>query len=604
MKIEYLDGARLRRTLLAGCTFVQSRRAELNRINVYPVPDGDTGTNLALTAAAIADALRSSRDAALGTVARQVADAAILGARGNCGMILSHYLLGFADAVAGTERIDAVQFAAALAHAAEHVYRSLDRPVEGTILTIMREISEEAHTAATRDFADLLEMLLVRARAACERTPELLPALRAAGVVDAGAKGFVHLMEGMLAYVHGDPFVALAEVPVFEDVGAAAGTVEFSPQHERFRFCTEALVRGTALPDEASARAWLRGRGDSLIVIRGQDLLKVHIHTDDPEEIFAWLRTHGRLATHKAEDMAAQHATIERAATSHVQLARRAISLVTDSGCDLPLDIVRAHGIRVVPLMLVFEHEALQDGIDIDAAGFVERLRAGERATTSQPAPRAFLEAFRAAAEEGETVLAVILGAGLSGTYQSAEAAARLLEGTRIRLVDSAAASLAQGLLVLRAAELAELGQGAEAIAGELARIRQQSGICFTVETFDNLLASGRVGRGQVMIAGLLDIKPILAIGTDAKVQPLAKVRGSRNVLPRMLDLLAERIPPTARKLRFGVVHVGAPELLEPISAALTARFGAHEIITAPASPVLATHLGPGAWGIAWQLED
>ena len=604
MKIEYLDGARLRRALIAGCTFVQHRRAELNRINVFPVPDGDTGTNLALTAAAIADGLRSSRGSALGPIARTAADAAILGARGNCGMILSHFLLGFADAVTNTVRIGAVQFAEALHRATEHVYRSLERPVEGTILTIMREISDEARNAVTHDFADLLEMLLVRARSACERTPDLLPALRAAGVVDAGAKGFVHLMEGMVAYVHGDPFVALEDVPVFEAVGAAAGSVEFSRENERHRFCTEALVRGTGLPEEHAARDWLRERGDSLIVIRGQDLLKVHIHTDDPEAIFTWLRGHGQLVTHKAEDMAAQHATIERAASSHVQLARRAISLVTDSACDLPIEIIRAHGIRVVPLMLVFDHEVLQDGVDIDAETFAARLRAGERATTSQPPPRAFLDAFRGATEDGETVLGVILGASLSGTYQSAEAAVRLLDGAPVKLIDSAAASLTEGLLVLRAAELSELGRSADDIAAELHRIRRQSGICFTVDVFDNLLASGRVGRGQVMIAGLLDIKPILSLTPDGKVLPLAKVRGSRNVLPRMIDLIAERIPGAARAVRFGVVHVGAPELVEPILAALHERFGARETITAPASPVLATHLGPGAWGIAWQLED
>ena len=604
MKIEYLDGARLRRALIAGCTFVQHRRAELNRINVFPVPDGDTGTNLALTAAAIADGLRGTRGTELGPIAREAADAAILGARGNCGMILSHFLLGFADAVRGTMRIGAVQFAEALHGAVGHVYRSLERPVEGTILTAMREVAEEARNAATRDFAELIEMLLVRARQACERTPELLPALRAAGVVDAGAKGFVHLMEGMVAYVHGDPFVALEEVPVFDAVAAAAGSAAFSAENERYRFCTEALVRGSALPDEAAARSWLRARGDSLIVIRGQDLLKLHIHTDEPEAIFTWLRGHGQLVTHKAEDMAAQHATLERAAGSHIQLARRAISLVTDSACDLPIEILRAHGIRVVPLMLVFEDEVLQDGIDIDAPTFAARLRAGERATTSQPAPRAFLDAFRGAAEDGETVLGVILGSALSGTFQSAEAAARLLDGVPVRLIDSAAASLTQGLLLLRAAELAELGRSVDSIAAELHRIRRQSGIFFTVDVFDNLLASGRVGRGQVMIAGWLDIKPILGLDVGGAVLPFAKVRGNRNVLPRMLDLLGERIPPGARQLRFGVVHVGAPELVGPVVAALEERFGERDVVTGPASPVLATHLGPGAWGIAWQLED
>jgi DegV family protein with EDD domain len=178
------------------------------------------------------------------------------------------------------------------------------------------------------------------------------------------------------------------------------------------------------------------------------------------------------------------------------------------------------------------------------------------------------------------------------------------MDGTRVVLVDSLGASLTLGLLVLRAAELAELGREVHALADELRRIRDQSGILFTVDVFDNLLASGRVGRGQVMIAGLLDIRPILALGPAGTVQPIAKVRGRANVAARMLATLRERIPADARDLRFGVVHVGCEEKAESFAADLRRSFGEREIIIAPASPVLATHLGPGAWGVAYQLED
>jgi uncharacterized protein len=604
MRIEYLDGPRLRRALVAGCEFVQHRRAELNRINVFPVPDGDTGTNLALTASAIADHLRQRREQRLDIVASAAAEAAIMGARGNCGMILSHFLLGFADASRGHQRMAAPAFAAALTTSAEHVYRSLERPVEGTIITIMREVAEEATRARTQDFVDLLELLLVRARDACERTPELLPALRQAGVVDAGALGFVHLLEGVGAYVNGDPFTLLERTPVFGDVEPAVARVEYPAASEVYRFCTEALIRGESLPDADVARSALRERGDSLIVIRGAGVLKVHIHTDDPDGVFAYLRTLGSLVTHKAEDMAAQHAAVERAAAGHVQLARRPVSIVADSSCDLPDEIVRAHGIHIVPLLVVFEGEALRDRIDIDATTFVERLRGGERATTSQPPPLAFLEAYRMAAGDGETVLAVILSSALSGTYASADAAAKRFEDAPIVLVDSLGASMTLGLLVLRATELAELGWKTDAIAADLSRVRAQSGILFTVEVFDNLLASGRVGRGQVMIAGLLDIRPILALGPDGRVHPAGKVRGRQHVAARMLAELKARIPSDAQRLRFGVVHVGAEDRASEFAVLLRREFGDREIITAAASPVLATHLGPGAWGVAYQLED
>ena len=602
MHIEYVDGARLRRALIAGCDFVQQQRAELNRINVYPVPDGDTGTNLALTANAIADHLRKIDSEDLTVVAREAAHAAILGARGNCGMILSHFLLGFADSVAGSSRVNARGFATALQHAVEHVYRSLERPVEGTIITVMREIAEEAETAATQDFMDLLEILLVRGKLAVDRTPDLLPALRSAGVVDAGAKGFVHIVEGVCAYMNGDPLMpgpSVVYVAADEETGAAA--VEYPTASEKYRYCTEALVRGAALPPAEEVRAWLRDMGDSLIVIRSGDMLKLHVHTDRPEDVFAYLRTAGSLVTHKAEDMAVQHATV---AAGHVQLARRPISIVTDSACDLPEEIVRAHGIHVVPLQIVFDGSVLRDRVDISAEQFVARLREGEHPTTSQPTPGAFVESFRAAAIDGELVLAVTLGSTLSGTFASANAAAQMVTDAPIRIVDSLGASLTQGLLVLLACELAELGRSGDEIAAEIARVRAQSGIFFTVDVFDNLLRSGRVGRGRVMIAGLLDIKPIMGLDADGRVAPFAKVRGTANVRPRMLDIIAERVPKTAKRIRFGVIHVGCRERADSVAAGLRTAYPGSEIIISPATPVIATHLGPGAWGVAYQVED
>ncbi|MGI9179056.1 MAG: DAK2 domain-containing protein [Longimicrobiaceae bacterium] len=603
MATVYLEGSELRSALITACDYVQHRRAELNRINVFPVPDGDTGTNLALTARSIAERLRTHTDPSIGAVAQVAAEASILGARGNCGMILSHYLLGFADAVGSRVRLTVEEFTQVLRAAADHVYRSLERPIEGTMLTIMRETAEEAESSPASDFCELFRRLLERARDALMRTPDLLPALRAAGVVDAGAKGFVHLLEGMLASVSGDPIVALEEAPSFESEPSAIAQVEFDVT-EQHRFCTEALVRGPKLPTSDTVRAVLREQGDSLVVIRSGEILKVHIHTDEPEEVFSYLRTLGALVTHKAEDMQVQHEAVGRAAESHIQLARRPVVIVADSALDLPEEVVQAHGIVVVPLALVTGDQVLRDRIDIDAEAFAERLRSGEHPTTSQPTPGAFLEAYSRAAVDGETVVAVLLSGALSGTFASAEAAAKRFEEVPVHLVDSRGASLLQGLLALKAAELGELGCAPEEIASELARVRDRSGILFTVDSFDRLLASGRVGRGRAFIGTLLDIKPILEIDSGGRVVPAARVRGRKNLLPRVMELLEERISSRAGRVRFGVVHAACAEVLEEVSAALRERYGNPEILTAPVTPVLATHLGPGAWGVAYLVED
>ncbi|HEX2080183.1 MAG TPA: DegV family protein [Longimicrobium sp.] len=607
MNPTHLDGTGLRGALITASEYVQRHRADLNRINVFPVPDGDTGTNLALTVSSIADHLRRNTDTGVGMVARAAADAGIMGARGNCGMILSHFLLGFADAVGERARLGVAEFGQALRTATEHVYRALEKPVEGTMITVMRAVADEAERLQHSDFVVLFERLLVKAREALANTPELLPALKARGVVDAGAKGFVHILEGIAGYLSGDPLVALDETPDYTPDPAffAAAQAEYVAE-EQYRFCTEALVRGSALPEQEVVRAWLRERGDSLVVIRSGDMLKVHVHTDEPEEVFTYLRGFGRLASHKAEDMQAQHAVAERAAAGHMTLARRPVSVVTDTACDLPEEVVRAHGMHLVPLNLIFEDRVLRDRIDITAEEFLEQLKQGAHPSTSQPAPAAFLEAYRRAAEEGESVVAVVLSSGLSGTFASAQAAAkqRGKDDVPVHLFDSRGGSVLQGLLALKASELGELGWEPPRILAELERIRRQSGIFVVLDTFERALASGRVGRGQAWLGSLLDIKPILDLDLTGKLVPIDKVRGRRNMVPRMLATLEKKVPKGAKKVRFGIMHVAAPEVLEPLTEEIRRRYGNVDVMTAPGTPVFGTHTGEGAFGIGYMVED
>lgn len=608
MDTTYLDGTGLRGALIMSAEYVNRHRAELNRINVFPVPDGDTGTNLALTIGSIADQLRRNTDSSLSAVARAAANAGIMGARGNCGMILSHFLLGLADAIGDRARLSVTDFGQVLRNATEHVYRALEKPVEGTMITIMRAIADEAERLQHSDFVVLFERLLVKAREALANTPELLPVLKTRGVVDAGAKGFVHILEGIAGYLSGDPLVALEATPEYDAEPAvfAAAEADYGAE-EQYRFCTEALVRGDELPGQDVVRAWLRERGDSLVVIRSGDMLKVHVHTDEPEEVFTYLRGFGRLASHKAEDMQAQHAVAERAAAGHMTLARRPVSVVTDTACDLPDEIVRAHGMHLVPLNLIFEDQVLRDRLDISAEEFVEQLRKGAHPSTSQPAPAAFLEGFRRASEEGENVIAVLLASALSGTYASAQAAVkhRGADEVPIHLFDSKGGSLLQGLLALKASELGELGWEPARILAELERVRRQSGFFIVLDTFERALASGRVGRGKAWLGSLLDIKPVLDIDQTGKLLPIDRVRGRKNALPKMLEILERKVPRGAKKLRFGIMHVAAAEMLDPVSDEIRKRYGNDvDIITAGGTPIIGTHAGEGAWGIAYLVED
>ena len=610
MQIAYLDGDRLRRSLRAACQHAQTVRLELNRINVFPVPDGDTGTNLALTARAIADQMAKPELAALGVgdVAMQAAEASVLGARGNCGMMLSHFLLGFAERLQGLARVDTAGFAQALSAGVDHLQGAIEEPREGTMLTVMRDTASAAAEDRDPDFEPLLGRILAAARVSLARTPELLPVLRKAGVVDAGAKGFVSLLEGVSRLIHGD---ALVDDPTevsgdgLDDGDQLAAAVADFDAAETYQYCTEALVRGSDLPESPEVRAKLHDLGDSMIVIRTGNVLKLHIHTDEPETVFDYLRTLGTLATHKAEDMRAQHATVERAASRHVTLARRPVTVLTDSAADLPTEVLGAHGIHVVPLSLQIGGETYRDGIDLTSEDFADRLAGdGPLPTTSQPSPGDFLDAYRQAAEEGEELVVVALGSALSGTFGSAQAAAERTDDLPVHVFDSRAASSLQGLLALKAAELAERAHTPSEIVDQLQRIRDRSGVLFTVDQFDRLLASGRVSKSGAWLAGLLGVKPILGVTLDGSVEPVGKAFGRDRLIKAALDVVERQLPADAGKLRFALAHVGAEDRLDAVEAALRKRFDPAEVLRSTATPVVATHVGLGAWCVAWMVDD
>ena len=606
MSISYLDGPRFKRAVLAACHYGQRVKGELNRINVFPVPDGDTGTNLALTLRSIAERLSGVGDRRIDRVAAAVAEGAVLGARGNCGMMLSHFLLGLSRDLDGTGRVGTERFGGAFWAGAEALENALDDPVEGTIVTVIRDSADEARKAGTPDFAALMRTVQERARVSLARTPELLPVLDEAGVVDAGAKGFVSLLEGVVRLIEGRETAGPApavEQGVDPDEPSPVALVDF-PHREggQYRYCTEGLVEGPDLPSEEVVREILREGAEELIVIRTGQILKVHLHTDEPEKAFDYFRGLGTLVAHKAEDMHAQHDSVRR---SHGAV-RRPVGIVTDSASDLPEAVVRAHGIEVVPLQLVEGERSFRDRFDVTAEEFHRRMAAaGPLPTTSQPTPGSFVEAFEAAATESESLVAVVLGSRLSGTFKSAEAAAGLVQDAAVRVVDSGGASLLTGLLALRAAELAESGLDADAIVEEVTRIRRRSNILFTVRTLERLIASGRVSRFAGWLGGFLDLKPVLGLEVDGSVKAYGKARGDLKVRRLILDMVEREIGPAPTQVRFGLVHVGAPELLAPVEEELRRRFGQDvEMMTAPATPVLATHLGIGAWGVAYTVED
>lgn len=596
VKIRYLDGPRLRRSLVAAADWVEAGREDLNRINVFPVPDGDTGTNFTLTLRAVADSVRASDESDLPSVNSLMARACVLGAHGNSGMLLSQFLIGFRDELGDRRVAEVPDVARAMRHGFERLYSSLDQPIEGTILTVCREVAEAAEEAArsTADLWDLLTSVLERSRIALEHTPDLLASLREAGVVDAGGKGFVRLLEGIMRLVDGEPTQS-SEAPPSRNPDAAA--LAHVAADRDYQYCTEVLVRGDTLPPTTSIREHLRELGGSIVVLKTDDLLKVHVHTDTPEELFAMAAGWGMVEATKADDMRKQHAAL------HV--AEQTLAVVVDSSCDLSEDLIARHRIVMVPMQIIEGSTRYRDRIDIGGADIYERMhREKVSFSTSQPTPAAFREAFIDASAQAERALCLCVSGKLSGTCNSARSVAEDPAFERVTVFDSRTVSMGLGMLAIRARELAEDGMDLDGILTELTRIRRQSGLFVTFDTFDHIVRSGRLGRAKGWLGSILDLKPIMAIDSEGAVAPVDRVRGRDAVQPRILELLDAVLTPRPRRLRMAVMHAHAPDVADQVARACQERFDPYELHIGHVAAVIGVHTGPGAWAVIYQNED
>jgi uncharacterized protein len=593
-RIAYLDGRRLRRVILAGVRNVSREREELDRINVFPVPDGDTGTNLVLTLHSIAEAVRPLDSRSLGEVAERAAEASVMAARGNSGMLFSRFLLTFARSMREKLRAGSAEVAEALATAAASLHDVLENPKEGTIITVARDMAAEARRRAASGGNDLYystKDMLAAAEMSLRRTKEMLPALREAGVVDAGAKGFVAFFEGIVHYVEGR--IRVDHLDEREESKSLYFAREAGVGADEGRYCTQIAVRGEGLPDDGTIRSALKGLGTSTIVLRAGSVAKVHIHADAPDAVVAVLSRYGEIVSERIED------TTLAGATHHV-------AVVVDSSADLPREWTERHGVTVVPLQVMIDDVTYRDGVDIDAAGLYERLREapGPIARTSQPAPQAFLDAYRRGLARGaESILGIYISSAVSGTYSSGAATLHGMEGVEGVAFDSRSGSLGAGLLAVRAVELLDEGRDFQDVVRELERVRAQSNVFFTVDTMEYLLRSGRVGRAKAWLGGMFDLKPILSLTEDGRLTDVGRARGREAVLPRVFELLDERLV-EARRYRFGVVHFAAEEMARHIVRELRERYDPREILSGPATAALGVHVGPGAWAVAYQIED
>ena len=304
MAVTQLDGRGFGKFVAAGTYFLRKYRTVLNDLNVFPVPDGDTGSNMYLTARSALSATHQTRGKPISEVAAAAAAGSLLGARGNSGVILSQMLRGFAHSVRHRDAIDTFQLSLALREAVGAARAALTKPVEGTILSVAGAAADEAYRLAVRepDFYRLTDAVLRAANDALDRTPEQLPALKEAGVVDAGGAGFCYFLEGALRFIpeQSARTTAFPRRPVRSQVFNRRQSVGAN------HYCTEFVLEDARI-DVRPLREALDKHGDSLLLGGAAPTIKVHVHCADPDAVRALAQRHGTVTRWKREDMAEQH---------------------------------------------------------------------------------------------------------------------------------------------------------------------------------------------------------------------------------------------------------------------------------------------------------
>src|SRR3989475_7236623 len=301
-----VDGPLFKQALLGSMTGLPATKGEVNRLNVFPVPDGDTGTNMLLTLQSAVEDIKESNANEVSRIARLASHGSLMGARGNSGVILSQIFRGFARAVEGKAALQPKELAAAFEEAANAAYRAVNRPTEGTILTVAREAGRTATAAASDPDASAISVIAAAAagaRAAVLKTPSQLQILRDAGVVDAGGFRLQIILQGMLQTIEEADVV----VPVPTKVKAAQVSMDLP--EGGWGYCTEFLIEGQAL-DVERIRNHIESLGNSVLVVGEPELVKVHVHTDDPTRVISIAGGYGKLLKLNVGDMSSQHRRI------------------------------------------------------------------------------------------------------------------------------------------------------------------------------------------------------------------------------------------------------------------------------------------------------
>ncbi len=559
-----IDGPFFANVLLSGIHRVAESQDVLNRINVFPVADGDTGTNLALTMIAARDTLSNAGTLPLGALLARVADALLDSARGNSGAIMAQFFQGLSDACSDVRELSAPVFANAVKQASGYAREALSEPQEGTVLSVISAFSDELSRAMSgNNFRRFFQRGMDAAKIALARTPEQLAVLKKNGVVDAGAQGFVNLLEGMNAYLTHQKLPdlsSLGAVPENSDFADTAGETEDLD----YRYCTECIVTGKNI-ERRKLREALSEIGGSLVLAGTHSKAKIHIHSNDPQAVYSIAGCHGLVSSEKADDMHRQQRS------SHTSNER--VAIITDSAADIPDTELEELDIHMVPLRLHFGERGFMDKLSISAREFYDELqRNPSHPKTSQPAPGDFRRQFQFLASHFRHVLAFSVTGTVSGTLNAAHSAAKRTNGPgRIHVIDTRNASVGQGLCVTHAARMALAGASIDEITAATEVNIEKTRSFALLKDLNFAVRGGRIPAYARWLAESLRLNPVLGTKPDGRVKPVGVLLGRSNRIRKFAGYIARRCE-SRKNYRLSIGHAECSEDADALADALATR--------------------------------
>ncbi len=586
----------LHHACLLGATQVVSQRHILNKINVFPVRDGDTGNNLASMMRTI---LRESetKSTVKGTF-ESISDAALRGARGNSGIIFAQYLNGLTMELSDGAILGIDAYASASQKAVSYAYDAIESPVEGTMITVMKTWGNALIESVSKysDIVQILSDAYTQAEESLKQTQFQLACLKKAGVVDSGAKGFVFFIKGILDYFsQGMPDqLPLAEVDSDED----GMTVEVHEYEEAitYRYCTEGFLVGENL-NLAEIRQSLGDVGDSAVVAGSRTKCRVHIHTDIPAEVFRRLSKFGHITFQKADDMVKQQSIVTN--------RRHDIGIITDSIADLPQSYIDEHQVHQIHLNVVLNGVDYIDKLTVSPETVLDYGEANsELATSSQPSPKQVENTISYLSEYYDKMIILTVSSALSGTYNSIVQGLEAFNNDALTatVIDTKENSGAQGLLVKRAVELVESGMPYEQIIASLNRLIPHSKILVRVKQLNNMVKSGRLSTRAGDIGRFIGLKPIITLDKDGEGALAGAAFSDRGSLKKMIALVRKAMR-QGEIDTYAIVHIDNLEEAQEFAEVFTHIIGKPPAYVCNTSSIIANGAGRGAVALSYIMK-